>query len=55
MNYSGKYYLTLTTSRNELFDIMHRRHIATMNQLQMFTTGDYRVLEKGPEDRMQHE
>lgn len=51
LNYTGRYYLCLPTSRNELFDIMHKRHIETMNALQMFTTGNYRVLDKPPVDR----
>ena len=51
VNYTGKYYLTFTKERLELFNIMHKRHLQNMNQLQIFNTMNFRIVNKLPEDR----
>lgn len=51
VNYTGRYYLTFTSTRLELFDIMHKRHLQTMNPLQIFNTLNFKVVNKLPEDR----
>lgn len=51
MNYTGKYWLTFTTERRELYDIVHKKHIGGMNQGMMFNTLSYRVGDaKGEKD-----
>lgn len=32
LNYTGKYYVTLTSNRAELYDIIQQRHLKNMNQ-----------------------
>jgi len=44
INYTMKYYMTFTTSRDEAFDLIHRRHLANLNSPMYFLhKGQYKI------------
>jgi len=42
-NYTGRFFVTMTTERTELYNIMQQRHLANMNRPQMFTANNYKI------------